>query len=307
MRKVSDIDLRLLRVFVAVAEAKGFAAAEAYLNVSTSTISVHISNLENRLGIRLCERGRSGFKLTDRGRIVFEETKSMLKSLDDFAGTLATVKSRLAGRLAIGMVDALVDHPSFPISKALRAFNAMEHDVEIELIVAARQELEHFVVDGKLHAAIGPIVRQISGLSFAPLFSEPNSLYCSVGHPLFGASKKEIAKTDLSAFRVVLRQYNAEFDRNRLGVVRQEATVNNMEGMLTMLLSGGYIGFLPRQYAQRWVDAGQLYEIDNGATRYVSEHALMTKSGGQEPEALQKFVRLLRDAAASSAAVQEAT
>ena len=80
-----------------------------------------------------------------------------------------------------------------------------------------------------------------------------------------------------------------------------------MEGMLTMLLSGGYIGFLPRQYAQRWVDAGQLYEIDNGATRYVSEHALMTKSGGQEPEALQKFVRLLRDAAASSAAVQEAT
>lgn len=304
MRRVSDIDLRLLRVFVAVAEAKGFAAAETYLNVSTSTISMHISNLESRLGIRLCERGRSGFKLTDRGRLVFEETKGILKSLDDFAGTLASVKSKLAGRLSIGMVDALVDHPAFPLSAALREFNTIDHDVALELTVAPRQELEHHVVEGRIDAAIGPFVRSISGLKFTPLLSEPTQLYCGTGHPLFRASRKVLAKTDMSAFRVVLRQYNSEFDRAKLGAVREEATVNNMEGMLVLLLSGSYIGYLPTHYAQPWVDTGQLFAIDTGDSGYVSEHALITKSSGQESLALDKFVSLIREAAAAAQRAQ---
>jgi len=302
MRRVSDIDLRLLRVFVAVAEAKGFAAAETYLNVSTSTISMHVSNLESRLGIRLCERGRSGFKLTDKGRIVFEETKSILKTLDDFAGSLASVKSILAGRLALGMVDALVTHPNFPLSAALRAFNNIDHDVSLELTVAPKQELEHQVLEGRLDAAIGPFVRNISGLKFSPLLREPTQLYCGVGHPLFKASRKILAKTDLSAFPVVLRQYNSEFDRSKLGTVREEATVNNMEGMLVMLLSGGYIGYLPAHYAQPWVETDQLFAVDTGDSGYVSEHALITKASGQSSLALEKFASLIREQAGPHAA-----
>ncbi|WP_068115950.1 LysR family transcriptional regulator [Tropicimonas marinistellae] len=292
MKRVSDVDLRLLRIFVVVAEAKGFAAAETYLNISTSTISVHISNLESRLGIRLCERGRGGFKLTDRGRIVYEETKGLLKTLDDFAGTLTSAKSILAGRLSIGMVDALVGHPDFPISDALREFNRTENEVELELIVSTRQELEHFVIEGRLHAALGPFIRNISGLKFTPLLREPIRLYCGIGHPLYQAPRKVIAKADLSSFRTVLRQYNSEFDRSRLGVVQEEATVNKMEGMLVLLLSGGYIGYLPEHYAQPWVDAGELFEINAGDTAYVSEHALITKAGGQAAPALERFATI---------------
>jgi DNA-binding transcriptional LysR family regulator len=50
-RQLSDIDLRLLRVFIAVTESGGFAAAEIKLNINRSTISTHISDLEARLGM----------------------------------------------------------------------------------------------------------------------------------------------------------------------------------------------------------------------------------------------------------------
>ncbi len=48
--RLDTVDLRLLRVFVAVVEARGFTAAQTVLNVGASTISNHISALETRSG-----------------------------------------------------------------------------------------------------------------------------------------------------------------------------------------------------------------------------------------------------------------
>ena len=56
--QVGDVDLRLLRVFKAVADCGGMAAAELELNIAMSTISRHVKDLEQRLGLVLCRRGR---------------------------------------------------------------------------------------------------------------------------------------------------------------------------------------------------------------------------------------------------------
>ena len=64
---VTDNDLRLLRVFRAVVACGGFAAAELELNINRSTISRHIKDLETRLGVTLCRRGRAGSPARRRG------------------------------------------------------------------------------------------------------------------------------------------------------------------------------------------------------------------------------------------------
>lgn len=46
-----------------VVKCGGFSAAQAELNMSQSHISMHIGSLEKRLGYRLCERGKGGFRL----------------------------------------------------------------------------------------------------------------------------------------------------------------------------------------------------------------------------------------------------
>ena len=58
--QLSDMDIRLLRVFKSVVECGGMAAAELELNIGTSTISRHIKDLETRLGLTVCRRGRAG-------------------------------------------------------------------------------------------------------------------------------------------------------------------------------------------------------------------------------------------------------
>ena len=58
LTNLAEADLRLLRIFIAIAESGGLAAAELRLNISRSVISRHLKDLETRLGVRLCERGR---------------------------------------------------------------------------------------------------------------------------------------------------------------------------------------------------------------------------------------------------------
>ncbi|MEJ2743372.1 MAG: LysR family transcriptional regulator [Gammaproteobacteria bacterium] len=84
-KPVSEYDLRLLRVFRVVVECGGFSAAEQALNISRSTISVHISNLEKRMNVRLARRGRGGFALTEKGKTIYEGALKLFESLNEFA------------------------------------------------------------------------------------------------------------------------------------------------------------------------------------------------------------------------------
>lgn len=76
--QLSDADIRLLRVFQAVVNCGGMSAAELELNISTSTISRHVKDLEVRLGLTLCRRGRGGFALTPEGERIHAETRQLL-------------------------------------------------------------------------------------------------------------------------------------------------------------------------------------------------------------------------------------
>ncbi|MGF7163622.1 DNA-binding transcriptional LysR family regulator [Rhodoligotrophos appendicifer] len=291
--QVSDIDLRLLRVFAAVVEAGGFGAAETSLNIGTSTISIHISDLEKRVGFRLCDRGRSGFRLTERGRLVYEESKRLFTTLDDFTSTLAGMRDTLAGRLVIGSVDCLVTHPSFPVTRAIRRFNRTENAVEFELVVDSRQELERAVLDGRIHAAIGPFIRNISGLKFQRLFTERHTVYCGLNHPLFGLDAQEQKRHDTPPHSVILRTYHHDFDRSRFGVAKARAVVTSMEAMLVLLRSGEYLGYLPAHYAQLWVDRGELWRVPLPRMDYTSEHMLITRRAARDTELLSTFTSLL--------------
>ena len=52
LSNLSESDIRLLKVFAKVVDAGGFSAAQIDLNISQSTISTHMTALEQGLGMR---------------------------------------------------------------------------------------------------------------------------------------------------------------------------------------------------------------------------------------------------------------
>lgn len=289
--RVSDVDIRLLRIFVAVAEAGGYTAAQPVLDIGTSTISLHMTELETRIGFVLCDRGRRGFSLTDRGHLVYQEAKRLLNQLEDFSASVGSLKKRLTGQLRIGAVDAFVTNAHSPLVGAIKGFNALENAVHIQVFIDERISLEKRVLDGDLHLAISPFVRKISGLQFQPLLVEQHSLYCGRDHCMFGVQDTD--RETLKALPFVSRSHQAESDIQRFAGMQVRATVNNMECMLSLLLSGYYIGLLPDHFAQEWCEKGLLWRLSCNDFDHESGHALVTAIAQKTSLAASTFIPLL--------------
>lgn len=292
MKRLSNIDLRLLRTFVTVVESNGFTAAQLDLNISVSSISTYIAALEERLGVRLCQRGRSGFALTDKGAIIYREAKRLFATLDEFGVMAATVRGRLTGTLRLGLVDCMVTNPSSPISRAVDRFNNRDHEVTIEVSVGPPAELQRGVLDGSLHIAVACFPSEIAQLVTEPLYGEVNRFYCGAGHRLF--DRNAITLDDLAGCRIVARSYWRGADMSRLGIEQPAASVDIMEAGATLILSGAYLGYLPEHYASPWVAAGKLRCILPEKLSYVADFASIVRSERLDLPPVRQFMEDLR-------------
>lgn len=274
--RVSDIDLRLLRIFATVVEAGGFAVATAKLNIAESTISQHMSDLEKRLGLRLCERGRSGFKLTKSGEEVYQATVQLMQNLDSFRGRLSGLSSLVTGRFAIGLPDAIVTLDRHLIVDGLRRLRQRAPDIHLQILVLSPRELERQVIDGKIAAAIAPDHRRIAGLDYQPLFHEVNKLYCGRLHPLFERTDTDISMVELEGAGRISRGYLERFDAAFFESEDYAATVTETEAAALLINTGLYIGFLPEHYAQEWVNSGEMRAIMPERFQFTSAFHLIT-------------------------------
>jgi len=255
---LGDAELRLLRVFASVVQYGGFSSAQTALGMTQATISTHMRHLEDRLGLRLCSRGRSGFLLTDEGRLVYEATLELFGSLEKFQSRVGEAQGELTGSLAFGTVDAMITNRDLDLQGALAAFHRQAPRVHLEIDVAAPQLLQQGLLSGGYQIVLMPSVGSVTPhFRTQPVFSEVQKLYCSQGHPLFGVADAAITTELLEAQSFAGRTYM--LNETICGVnFRWAAATPHMEGTLLLLLSGAYIGFLPDHYAEEWVHSGRL-------------------------------------------------
>jgi DNA-binding transcriptional LysR family regulator len=288
VRRVSDTDFRLLRIFTTVADCRGFAAAQAELNLSASSISGYIAALEQRLGVRLCSRGRAGFALTDKGAIIYREAQQLFAAADAFAAGAGAVRGRLTGTLRIGVVDCTASDPNAPLGRALRRFNERDHEVRIELVIEPPQVLQRGVLDGRLGLAVGSFPARILALVATPLYRERNAFYCGADHPLF--ARERVTLDELRGHRIVARGYWRRADLGRIGVEREAASVDSMEAQAIMILSGAYLGYLPEHYARAWEAQGRLRPLLPEELAYEAPFALVTARGRAPVLVVRRFI-----------------
>lgn len=262
MIQLHNVDLKLLRVFEAVVRCGGLSAAQAELNVGQSTISTQIGQLEVRLGVRLCERGRGGFRLTEQGRAAHEATQRLLSAIESFRVEADQLKRTVSGTLHLGVIDNTVTDPRSPLRAAVQRFLARSEDVHIHVYVGTPAELEQRVLDGRLHAAIGHFPLRVPGLASMPLYREAHGLFCSSAHPLARADPNAAGfMPQLREAKVVSRGYLRRADLELLGVAGAASTADNVEAQAIMILANACIGFLPQHYAAPWLASGELRQL----------------------------------------------
>ena len=293
--RLHKADLHLLAVFMTVAQCGGFAAAQVALNVGQSTISRQIGDLERRLGMRLCHRGRAGFRLTDKGRVVYEACQHLSTALDSFRTTVGALRGELVGNLSIAVIDNWVTERGHPLADVLRTFRGKARQVHIHFHTLAPDEIERAVLENKVNLGIGVFHQHRPGLYYEVLYDVPVELYCGSGHALFERAPHEIERNDLHAVDLVHRAYLSERQVAPLTAgLRSTAAASQMEGVAFLILSGWHIGYLPVAYAERWVATGRMRSVLPATYRLNTKIEMVTRRGVALTLVSQTFADILR-------------
>lgn len=287
---LSGQDFKLLKVFKAVVEAGGFSAAQNELNVGLAAISKQISDLEIRIGMRLCSRGREGFSLTDEGRVVYQASIDLFNSVDDFRDRISCAQSELIGELTIAAIDNTVFDPQSSLINALRRINDEAPQVRIRLSVSQLDEVERGVVDGRFLAGIVPVYQKRDEFDYFDLYSEESILYCAAGHDLFDKNDEEIDVGSLKNYNFVNHRYAVHTAKKEYFDLENIPTsAIQVEAVAILILTGRFIGFLPRQYASQLVKDGRLRAICPGVVSLQTSLSLILRHNTPRSPLLRAF------------------
>lgn len=294
LAQVSDFDIRLLRIFRSVVECGGFSAAETTLGIGRSAISLHMSDLEQRLGLRLCQRGRAGFALTDEGREVYQSAQQLLGAMETFRTEVNGLHRNLRGELNIGLTDNLVTLPYMRITNALAQLKTLGPDVRINIRMISPSEVEQGVLGGSLHIGVVPQADGLSGLDYLPLYEERSLLYCAVGHPLFYARDEQLDDQRLNNQNAIAPTFRLPAEiQAHYQTLNCTASASDREGMAFLILTGLYIGYLPDHYADAWVKEGRLRPLKPASRYYQLSLAAVTRKGRRPNLVLESFLEAL--------------
>lgn len=290
--QISDFDLKLVRTFRAVADCSGFALAEIELNMTKSAISKQIADLEARLGVQLCHRGRSGFSLTAEGQLVYDASGKMFSALEGFRTELNALQTHPAGILHIGSIDTLITSRKSPIMEILTRFSSDFPEVKIKMITTSSAEIDQCVADRRMQVGFSTDRGLIKGARSLPLFSEHSYLYCGKNHPLFARDEAEVTLELLNQQRFAQHAYSeAELrDETRIGLT-PAASGQFSEGIAMLILTGNFIGFLPQHYAVSWVETGEMRPLLPANIRKVAKIRLLYHDDGAVMPLVAAFVK----------------
>lgn len=289
LSQVRDLDLQLLRLFITVVESGGFSAAQGELGVGQSTISTQMAKLETRLGFRLCERGRAGFRLTPKGEQVLLATRKLFAALETFKGEAQGMADKLLGTLSIGLSEALDAQVLSRVGAAIGHFRRRNQAVQIELLSAMPAELERRLLQDQLHLAIGYFSGAQAALDYVPLFEEAQALYCGAGHHLF--ARTEVSLEQLQGEDSVLHPYRFIQRDEPWQTTASSAHSEQVEGTLAFVLSGAHIGYLPRHIAAPWQASGLLRALLPEQLGFSVQFHLANHRGRQPSEAQLAMVK----------------
>lgn len=296
VRQVSDVDIRLLRVFRVIVASGGLSAAELALNIGRSTISRHLADLETRLGIKLCNRGPSGFTLTQEGERVLEASTELLGAIDTFQARVNEMHEHLVGRLSIALFDQTITNPLANVSGAFMLFDEIATDVNLMISMEATDDIEKGVLSGRLHVGIVPVHRKSSSLVYLPLYSEQMYLYCGRGNRLFDTPQKEIRQRDVRSSRYAgLAYHSPNMTVSNQRRLVSHAQANDQEALAVLILSGRYLGFLPEHFAQPHVDAGEMKKIRPDLYKYQSNFAAIVRQHPKPSRLTETFLNCLKE------------
>lgn len=166
---MTNLTLRQLRYFEALATHGHFGRAAEACAISQPALSVQIREMEEGLGTDLFERGARQIRLSQFGEAFAPRVRDILRLVDELGDLSRAARDRLVGRLRIGVIPTVAPYLLPAIIGDLARLNA---DLDIQVRETVTPRLIRDLIDGRLDTAIVALPVSEPSLQEVALFSE---------------------------------------------------------------------------------------------------------------------------------------
>lgn len=195
----TDIELKRLRHFVLLAEERNFTRAAERANLSQTAFSRSILALEERLSVRVFDRGTRSVRLTAAGQQLVGKARQLLDQARNLARDVEGIANAESGELSFGASLMAVDGVlKGLLPELMRQSPRLTVNVEVNHWRQLKKELEQERIE--FFVSYPGSLTDNSDFAVTPLPAVPSSVFCRPGHPLLVANAQPSPR-DLPNFR----------------------------------------------------------------------------------------------------------
>ncbi|MBK9156526.1 MAG: LysR family transcriptional regulator [Chloracidobacterium sp.] len=194
------MEIRQLKAFLAIAEAKTFTAGARRVNVTQAAISMQIRQLEEEVGLPLFTRTPRRVILTEAGEYLLERARKILREHDSALAEIAEVAGAEYGRLRIGTASGTFAMNQLP--GILARLRDKFPNAELSVASGTSQTLVDKMMHGEIDMAFVSLPVDNLNISTESLFSDE---IVAIAHPEHALAKEKfISAATLAGEKLIL-------------------------------------------------------------------------------------------------------
>jgi DNA-binding transcriptional LysR family regulator len=258
------LDLNLVAVFLAVAEAKSFRVAAERLGVTRSAVSQAIRRMEDRMGVALVQRTTRSVSLTEAGVQLHQRVAPAIAEVEHALDTAQDRDAKPTGQLRLA-VSSIAER--FICGPLLASFTHAHPAVQIDITVT--DEEFDIVAEGyDAGVRLGEVIEQdmiavpVSGDQRQMVVAAPSYVkrFGAPSHPA------ELARHCCIGWRPApeVAPYRWEFEENGREfdvAVNPRITTNDMWVMVRTACAGGGLTFGMEETFRPYIERGELVPL----------------------------------------------
>jgi LysR family transcriptional regulator, hydrogen peroxide-inducible genes activator len=290
--------LKQLEYLTALAEAEHFAKASDLCNVTPSTLSAGIRDLEEVLGVVLAERTKRTVLMTALGKEIAARAVLLLRDAEDIMGLATGQRAPMTAPMRFGVIPTI---GPFLLPRVLPRIAETYPDLSLYLVEEKTDSLLGKLRAGDIDLALIALPYETEGLTRAVLFEDSFQFACPPDHPL--AKRSKIKDSDLNDLSLLLleeghclRGHALDACHARRTGARVDFEATSLTTLIQMAAQGLGVTLLPRIAIDAHVTAGtniRLIPLASGESRRLG---LVWRATSPRSEEFEALATLMRDA-----------
>lgn len=290
------IEIRHLRLVVALHETGGATAAAARLGVSQSAVSHQLREIETRLGVPVCVRAGKRLVLTPAGTRLLASARTVLPELEQVPRDVRRLHEGQGGLLRV----AAQCHTGYRwLPPVVRAFAARHPGVELEVEVQHTGRLVDALLEGVLDLALLTDTVRDRRLHVRHLGSDEHAAIVARDHAW--ATRAFITPAELASENLLLYSASPSESFTVREILRPAGVrpvrvrfVQLTEAILEMVKAGLGVTVMPTWSIQSALADGELRSVRITRGGVHREWAAATLQGAADPPYVEGFLELVR-------------